>query len=100
MQTAKSLQTERVTFLTSREHKAALDDYAANSGQSVGNVVREATAQFIGQPTVEEEAELAALVEQVNEAIPKMHASIDNMIATMDKTHRETDAFLRLMGVR
>ena len=100
MQTAKSLQTERVTFLTSREQKAALDVYAASSGQSVGNVVREATAQFIGQPTAEEEGELAALVEQVNEAIPKMQASIDRMIETMDKSHRETDAFLREMGVR
>ena len=94
------MQTERVTFLTSREHKAALDAYASRSGQSVGNVVREATAKYIGQPTEEEEAELAALVAQVNEAIPKMHASIDRMIETLDKSHRETDAFLRKMGVR
>ena len=94
------MQTERVTFLTSREHKAALDAYALGSGQSVGNVVREATARFIGQPTPEEEAELAALVEQVNEAVPKMHASIDRMIETLEKSHRETDTFLRKMGVR
>ena len=94
------MQTERVTFLTSREHKKALDAYASSSGQSVGNVVREATARYIGQPTPDEEAELAALVAQVNEAIPKMHASIDRMIETLDKSHRETDAFLRKMGVR
>ena len=100
MQPVKSPQTERVTFLTSREAKQALDAYASSNGQSVGNVVREATAQYIGQPTAEEEAELAALVEQVNAAIPKMHASIDNMIEMMEKTHRETDAFLRKMGVR
>ena len=94
------MQTERVTFLTSREHKAALDAFASKRGESVGNVVREATAKYIGQPTEEEEAELAALVAQVNEAIPKMHASIDRMIETLDKSHRETDAFLRKMGVR
>ncbi len=100
MQTAKSLQTERVTFLTSREAKAALDDYAANSGQSVGNVVREATARFIGQPTPDEEAELAALVAQVNNAIPQMNATIDNMIEMMRKSHIETDKLLRQMGAR
>ena len=94
------MQTERVTFLTSREHKAALDAFASERGESVGNVVREATARFIGQPTEEEEAELAALVEQVNDAVPKMQASIDRMIETLDKSHRETDAFLKKMGVR
>ena len=94
------MQTERVTFLTSREHKAALDAFASKRGESVGNVVREATAKYIGQPTEEEEAELAALVAQVNEAIPKMHASIDRMIETLDKSHRETNAFLKKMGVR
>lgn len=94
------MQTERVTFLTTPDHKAALDAFAKQSGQSVGHVVREATNQFISQPTPDEAAELAGLVEQVNEAIPKMNASIDRMIATQDKTHRETDAFLKQMGVR
>ena len=94
------MQTERVTFLTTREHKVALDAFASERGESVGNVVREATARFIGQPTEEEEAGLAALVEQVNDAVPKMQASIDRMIATLDKSHLETDAFLRKMGVR
>lgn len=94
------MQTERVTFLTTPDHKAALDAFAVGSGMSVGHVVREATSQFIAQPTAEQEAELVALVDQVNEAVPKMHASIDSMIATMDATHRKVDAFLRDMGVR
>ena len=96
------MQTERVTFLTSRDHKAALDAYATRTGQSVGNVVREATSQFIAQPPAanDEEAELAALVAQVNEALPKMNASIDNMIATMQKTHEEVDRTLRAAGIR
>lgn len=94
------MQTERVTFLTSREHKKALDAFASKRGESVGNVVREATARYIGQPTDEEEAELAALVAQVNEAIPKMNASIDHMQEILQNSHREMDKLLREMGVR
>jgi K+/H+ antiporter YhaU regulatory subunit KhtT len=93
------MQTERVTFLTSPEHKAALDAFAARSGQSVGNVVREATVQYIHQGQ-EDEAQLAALVEQVNEAIPKMEAALDEMSRKMRETHAEVDAMLRAMGAR
>jgi hypothetical protein len=77
------MQTERVTFLTSRDHKAALDAYASKTGQSVGNVVREATSQFISQPRV-----------------PKMNASIDEMSQTLQQTHAEVDRMLRAMGAR
>lgn len=94
------MQTERVTFLTSPDQKAALDAFAKGSGMSVGHVVREATSQYIGQPTPNEESELAALVQQVNEAIPKMTASIDGMIDRLDATHGRVDAFLRDIGVR
>lgn len=94
------MQTERVTFLTSREAKKALDTFASKRGVSVGNVVREATARYIGQPTEAEEAELAALVAQVNDAIPKMNASIDSMIETMRSTHEEVDRTLRAAGIR
>ncbi len=94
------MHTERVTFLTTRDHKAALDAFAASNGQSVGHVLREASSQYIGQPTAEEEAELAVLVQQANEAIPKMGASLDSMIETMDRTHRKVDAFLREAGIR
>ena len=79
------MQTERVTFLTTPDHKAALDAFASRNGRSVGHVVREATSKYIAQEK-DEEAELVALVEQVNEAIPKMNASIDAMIATVRET--------------
>ena len=93
------MQTERVTFLTSAEHKAALDAFAVRSGESVGNVVREATVRYLhdGQ---EDESQLAALVEQVNEAIPKMEAALDEMSRKMRETHAEVDAMLRAMGAR
>ncbi len=96
------MQTERVTFLTSADHKAALDKFAASRGESVGNVVREATMRYIAQPRdeSEEEAELAALVVQVNEAVPKMQASIDLMIESMRATHEEVDRTLRAAGIR
>ncbi len=93
------MQTERVTFLTSAEHKAALDAFAARSGQSVGNVVREATSRYIHQGE-EDEAQLVALVEQVNKAIPRMEASLDEMSRKMRETHAEVDAMLRAMGAR
>lgn len=94
------MQTERVTFLTTPDHKAALDAFAASNGQSVGHVLREASSQYIGQPTPTEEAELAVLVQQANEAIPHMRASLDHMIETLDSTHRKVDAFLRDAGIR
>ena len=53
-----------------------------------------------GKPTEKEEAELATLVEQVNEALPKMRASIDESIATLAELHTDMDAFLREKGIR
>lgn len=96
------MQTERVTYLTSAEQKAALEAFAKARGESVGNVVREATMRYMAQPRdeSEEEAELAALVAQVNEALPKMNASIDQMIETMRVTHEEVDRTLRAAGIR
>lgn len=94
------MQTERVTFLTSREHKKQLDAFAASRGESVGNVVREATAQYIGQPTAEEEAELVALVAQVNKAIPAMNASIDSMIETVREMRRNIRETLDSLSTR
>ena len=93
------MQTERVTFLTSRASKAALLKRAAAQGVSMGEYVRR-RVEDENELTAEQEAELAVLVAQANEAIPKMRDSMDRMLATLDKTHRETDAFLREMGVR
>jgi hypothetical protein len=96
------MQTERVTYLTTAEQKAALEAFAKARGESVGNVLREAATRYIAQPRDEndEEAELAALVAEVNAALPKMNASIDQMIEMMRKAHIETDKLLRQMGAR
>ena len=93
------MQTARMTILMNPDYKAAIERQAALRGVSSSEHVRNALDSF-GAISGDEEAELAVLVAQVNEAVPKMQASIENMIATMDKTHRETDEFLKKMGVR
>ncbi|MGJ3648691.1 hypothetical protein ACLB0R_09485 [Sphingomonas sp. GlSt437] len=94
------MQTERVTFLTSRDHKAALDAFARRNGKSVGHVVREATSLYMAAPTGAGETELAALVDEVNAALPRMEASLDEMSATLRETHADVDRMLREMGAR
>ena len=84
------MQTERVTFLTSREHKAALDAFASGRGESVGNVVREATARYIAQPPEakdNEEAALDLLLDELEKAIPRWNAKFDSMEAALDHAH-------------
>jgi hypothetical protein len=93
------MQTERVTFLTSRTGKAALAKRAAAQGVSMGEYVRR-RVEDDEDLTPEEEAELAALVAEANAAIPKMQASLDRSIAILDATHEKVDAFLREVGVR
>ncbi|MDZ3831147.1 MAG: hypothetical protein U0S50_04935 [Sphingopyxis sp.] len=95
------MQTERVTFLTSREHKAALDAFASKRGESVGNVVREATARYMAEPVSEDEEEaLKLLAQELEDAVPKMRASLERSIASLAATRREVDQMLREAGVR
>ena len=85
------MQTERVTFLTSREHKKALDAFASKRGESVGNVVREATARYIAQPpeaTDDEEAALNLLIDELEAAIPKWNAKFDSMEASIERARK------------
>ncbi len=94
------MQTERVTFLTSRASKAALAERAAAQGVSMGEYVRRRVEDDDDELTADQEAELAALVAEANAVIPKMQASLDRSIAILDATHRKVDAFLREVGVR
>jgi len=66
------MQTERVTFLTSPDHKAALDAFAASNGKSVGHVLREASTRYLVEGEADEEAALALLVREVEAAVPVM----------------------------
>jgi hypothetical protein len=85
------MQTERVTYLTSAEHKAALEAFAKSRGESVGNVVREATARYIAQPpelSAQDDAALNLLADELEAAIPKWNAKFDSMEASIKRARK------------
>ena len=92
------MRTERVTFLTTPEAKAAITARAAQRGMSTGEYIRLAVENMPEE--TDEELELAALVAQVNEALPDMQASIGRMTDVLRKTHEEVDQALRAAGIR
>ncbi|SFG04471.1 hypothetical protein SAMN05518801_10688 [Novosphingobium sp. CF614] len=92
------MQTERVTFLTTPAQKAALDAYAAGSGKSVGHVLREASMRYLAEGDVAEEEQLALLVQELGEALPKIHDCLDRTIRKLDETHRELERMRREAG--
>ena len=93
------MKTARTTVLMTPEEKATLERRAASMGVSSGEYIRLAVDNY-ERISPEEEAELAALVAEVNAAIPKMHASIDESIKTLEELHQDMDAFLREKGIR
>lgn len=88
------MQTERVTFLTTPDHKAALDAFARESGMSVGHVVREATSQYLAEGEVDEEEALALLTREVEDALPRMRADIAETIAAIERASLAVNAAL------
>ena len=88
------MQTERVTFLTTPDHKASLDAFAANNGMSVGHVVREATSRYIADGDVSDEEALSLIAREVEEVVPKMQADIREAIAAIKRTNQIVDAVL------
>ena len=92
------MQTERVTFLTSAEQKAALDAYASSSGKSMGHLLREASSRYLVEADMGEEEQLGLLIQELSEALPKIHASIDRAISTLNKTHEEIALMRREAG--
>ena len=85
------MQTERVTFLTSPDHKAALDAYAAKSGKSVGHVLREASARYIDQdPDSADEYEeaLALVIPELEKMLAGWNRKLDSMDKSLDEAHR------------
>lgn len=94
------MQTERVTFLTSRDHKAALDAFAASNGKSVGHVLREASTRYLVEGEADEGAALALLVREVEAAVPSMRADIRETIAAIERANHAVDAILAGEGSR
>lgn len=86
------MQTERVTFLTTPDHKAALDAFASASGQSLGHVLREASAQYIAPSSSDpgREEELAAAAGELEAALPEMREDFAASLASL----REMNAMM------
>lgn len=84
------MQTERVTFLTSAEHKAALDAFAKDGGKSVGHVVREATSNYMTRShhRDDENAMLDMLASELEAAIPRWNAHFDSMEASLERASK------------
>lgn len=83
------MQTERVTYLTSAAQKAALEEFARSRGKSVGNVVREATMNYMAESPLGDDEKMQILVAELNEALPAIQASFDRMVTTLEATHTE-----------
>lgn len=88
------MQTERVTFLTSVESKAALDAFAGSSGRSVGYVLREASSNYLDRELAEDEDALAVLAREVVEAVPRMQADLREAVAAIERSNHAVDAVL------
>ena len=93
------MRTARTTVLMTPEEKAALEKRAARLGVSSGEYIRLAVDNY-EKISPEEEAELAALVEEANVAIPRMAAMLDKMSRTLRETHEDIDRSLRAAGIR
>lgn len=92
------MQTERVTFLTSRAGKAALSARAAARGISIGEYVRR---RVEGEDEIMpgDEAELAMLVAEATDAIPRMRERLDQSIRLVEETNQEVGRMLREAGL-
>ena len=93
------MRTARVTVLMRPEEKAEIEARAAFLGMSSGEYIRLAVDNY-EKVTPEQEAELEALVAEVNRAVPKMAEAIDSMSRTLRETHEEVDRSLRAAGIR
>lgn len=90
------MQTERVTFLTSPDHKAALDAFAASSGKSVGHVLREASSRYIAQVQADDDyAEaLELILPELESALARWNRSIDSMEGSIARASAAIDRAL------
>ena len=94
------MQTERVTFLTTPDHKAALDAFARESGMSVGHVLREASSQYVAERDMDEEERFKLLIDELQGALPAIHAALDRAIERQGTLRAEIDTMLRDVGLR
>ncbi len=104
MQTAKSNQTERVTYLTSAERKMQLEAFAKARGESVGSVLRDAVTHYMAEPdpvsTPDEEEALQLLLAELQAAVPAMRSSLERSIERVKRSNADIDRKLAEMDAR
>lgn len=93
------MQTARVTILMSPEKKAAFDAIAAQRGISTGEFFRQAGDRAANDDSTEE-AELAALIRELAEAVPDMQRRLKRSAKLLRDSASEVDAMLRKAGIR
>lgn len=94
------MQTERVTFLTTPDHKAALDAFAKDAGMSVGHVLREASTRYVAEGDMNEDERFKLLVSELDDALPHIHAALDRAIKGQKRLRSDIDRMLREAGLR
>lgn len=94
------MQTERVTFLTTRDHKATLDAAAKDSGISVGHLLREASTRYVVESDMGEDDRFKLLIDELDDALPHLHAALDRAIAGQQQLRADIDTMLREAGLR
>ncbi len=93
------MRNNRMTILMSDDEKTGVETLASQMGVSNSEYVRLAVDNY-SNISVEQEVELAALVAEVNKAIPEMRASLDRSCERLELTHKKVDALLRESGFR
>lgn len=93
------MRNNRMTILMSDDEKSEVETLATQMGVSNSEYVRLAVDNY-SNVSVEQEAELAALVAEVNQAIPEMRASLDRSCERLEVTHKKIDIMLREAGFR
>ena len=83
----------------SPEKKAAFDAIAYKRGISNGEIFRQAGDRAANDVSAEE-AELAALVSELAEAVPDMQRRLKRSARLLRESASEVDAMLREAGVR
>ena len=92
------MRANRLTILLSDDERAEVDSKATRMGVSSSEYVRLAVNNF-DSPTPEEAAELSALLDQVNDAVPRMQHAFAQMSEQIHKLHEENDVFFREKGI-
>jgi|GEM_PF-2801321 len=92
------MQTARMTVLMTPDRKAAIEQRAAQMGVSSGEFIRLAVDNYDRDDVTEEE--LGALVDEVNQIIPQMQASLQRSSEALESTHQVVDQLLKEMGIR